>query len=356
MGQIESISSYSRVSTLLQIAGPKTLRLGSRKLFFFDKDTPGYGTNMQNWEKSARQKVEADEGKLLVQCDQAGADAKVVANLMPRGNALRELFDNGIKIHNYLAIMFPEQWQDKHPEVHEFKHIPISQIIQHPKWETFRRAVANSDDNPPATRYYYHYKQTGHSANYGIMAGSLIENTLLKSGGKVRLTNRQAESYLRAYHTLIPEIRNNFHRYVATTYEREQTLYTCQGFPLHLTQKVFTNNYNKIYDKIPQATVAIITHIAATKFQAYTEEHGLSWDLLSNTHDSYVAQAPGYFDSEGKPQGECLECGRLMKQLMEEQELKNQYGEIFFMGAESQVGKNWHSFKKDKNPLGLRVV
>lgn len=349
-------STYSRVSTLLQIAGPKTFRLASKKLFYFNEDQPGYGTNMQNWEKSARQKVEADEGKLLVQCDQSGADAKVVANLMPKGNALRMLFDNGIKIHNYLAVMFPEQWEKEFPEVREFRDIPISQIKQHPKWSEFKNTVAASDDNPPATRYYYHYKTVGHSGNYGIMAGGIVENLLLKSAGKVRLTNRQAEIYLKGYHGLIPEIRNNFHRYVAHCYEKDGVLYTCQGFPIHITQKVFNTSYNKIYDKIPQATVAIITHIAATKFQRFVIENNLKWDLLSNTHDSYVAQAPGYFDTDGKPQGEALECAKVMRKFIEEQELKNQYGEIFYMAAESQVGLNWNVYKPKKNEMGLRAV
>lgn len=350
------IPTYDRVTTLLKIAGPKTMRLASLRLFYFNDEQPGYGTNMQNWEKEARKKIEADEGKLLCQNDQSGADAKIVAYLMPEGNALRELFKNGIKIHNYLGVMFPDQWRYQFPEVDEFKHIPIKDIKKHPAWDRFKTAVAASDDNPPATRYYYHYKQTGHSANYGIMAGSLIENTLLKSGGKVRLTHKQAEAYLRGYHGLIPEIRNNFHRYVATSYEKTGILYTCQGFPIQLTQKVFQTSYNKIYDKIPQATVALITHIAATKFQNFIEEHNLDWDLLSNTHDSYVAQAPGYLDSEGKPQGEVLECAKIMKQFMEEYPLKNQYGETFYMGSESQVGKNWAPYKKDKNEFGLRPV
>ena len=338
--------TYARTTTLLQIAGPKTYRLASKKLFYFNDEQPGYGGNLQNIEKSQRQKFEADEGKLLCQCDQSWADAFVVACLMPKGNKLRELFENKVKIHNYLGVTFPEQWQDRFQMVKDFISIPISELKSHPDWPAFTKAVSESDDNPPATRYYYHYKQTGHSANYGIMANTFQENILLKSGGRVRLSRQQAEYYLRGYHALIPEIRNNFHRYVEHCYNRDQTLHTLQGFPIHLTQKIFPGQYNKIYDKIPQATVAIITHQAVIKWQSFVEEHKLKWDLLTNTHDSYLCQAPS---------GEIGECAKKMKEFME-QSLTNQYGETFTMRSECQVGKNWAPFKKDKNEEGLKTV
>lgn len=346
---------YGRTTTLLKIAGPKTFRLASTKLFYFNEDQPGFGGNVQNIEKSDRKKYEADEGKLLCQTDQSGADAKIVACLMPKGNVLRTLFDNGIKIHNYLGVTFPEQWESQFPEVRSFKDIPIPELKLHPRWDEFVKAVAASDDNPSPTRYYYHYKKVGHSGNYGALGGTLQEFILLDSQGTVRLTRKQAEAYVAGYHALIPEIRNNFHKYIEYCYTTTGRLHTMQGYPIELTQKVFPTQYNKLYDKVPQATVAIITHLAATKFQEFVEEHKLQWDLLSNTHDSYLCQAPGYFDSSGNPQGEVLECGKLMRQFIEEQTMTNQYEETFNMRAESQVGRNWSPFKKS-NLLGLRTV
>ncbi len=354
---MESVTpNYGRTTTLLKIAGPKTLRLASTKLFYFDDEQPGYGENLQNKEKSERRRFEAKENYLLAQCDQSGADAKIVACLMPKGNVLRRLFDNGIKIHNYLGVTFPEQWEEIFPEVRDFRQLPIEEVKLHPRWGEFTKAVAASDDNPPPTRYYYHYKKVGHMSNYGSLGTTLQEAILLDSQGKVRLTRQQADTYTRGYHTLIPEIRNNFHKYIEHCYNTTGRLYTCQGYPIELTQRVFPHQYNKIYDKVPQATVAIITHLAVIKFQQFVEDNNLKWDLLTQTHDSYLCQAPGQLNAEGKPEGEVLECARLMKLFIEEQTMTNQYNETFTMKAESQCGKNWAPYKKDKNPLGLRTI
>ncbi len=306
-----------------------------------------WGTNLQNIEKSLRELYEADDGKLFCQVDQAGAEALIVAYLMPAGNALRELFKYNIKIHNYLGVAFPEQWQDQFPEVRVFKDVKISELKQFPGWSKFEKAVKDSDDNPPATRYYYHYKMTGHSANYNIHAPTFVGNLLLKSGGAVRLTRQQGERYLDGYHKLIPEIRNCFHRYVGNQYKTHGRLYNFQGFPITLTTHYHENEFSKIYDKIPQSTVGCITHIAFTKLQQFIESNHLDWDLLINGHDSYLAQAP---------EVEILECAKKMKEFME-QSLTNPWGETFQMRSEAQIGKNWAPRKEKILPDGsIKVI
>jgi len=335
------MTALPRDTTLYKITGTDTYRLSSVTLL------GRWGGNRQNIEKSARSRYVPDEGKSFCQVDQSGAEALIVAHMMPRSNKLRQLFDNKIKIHNYLGVVFTEQWRAEFPMVGEFAKIPIPELKSHPDWSRFVAAVAASDDNPPATRYYYHYKQTGHSANYNIFAPAFVENILLKSGGKVRLTKQQGEAYLEGYHSLIPEIRRYYHRKVAETYERTGILYSLQGFPLHITKKLFPHEYSKIYDKIPQSTVGCISNIAFTQMQNYILENKLrGWDILQNNHDSYLGQAPD---------GEIMDMARVMKRFME-QELTSPFGEVFNMRSEVQVGKNWSPFDPEYNPEGLKKV
>lgn len=341
---------YSRNTTHWVIPGTKGFRLGSRAVL------SRWGTNLQNIEKSMREIYEADPGKLLCQPDQAGAEALVVAHLMPPGNTLLQLFENRIKIHNYMSVIFPEQWEHLCPEVRDFRSIPIPELRSHPKWAAFEKMVAKSDDNPPATRFYYHYKQAGHSGNYNIHAPTFIDNIMLKSGGAVRLTRYQGEKLLEGYHTLIPTIRGSFHKYIANMYEKNSIIWNLQGFPITITQKVREEQYSKIYDKCPQSTVGTITNEAFTEMQTLIEDNKLhSWDMLQNNHDSFMGQANGYIDESGNPQGEILDMAKEMQRCLR-RTLVGRYGEVFTMGSGMQIGKNWSPYKKDKNEEGLKEI
>lgn len=156
----------NRFTTSFKLAKTNTFRLGSAKLFPKGKRDvsaygPEYGGNMQNWEKSMRTLALADEGMAFCQVDQAGAEALIVAYLCPPGR-YRDLFLNGIKPHVYIGVFFPEHWESAFPCVREFASIPIAKLREHPQWPAFAKAVAASDNNPSATRYYYFYKQTCH--------------------------------------------------------------------------------------------------------------------------------------------------------------------------------------------------
>ncbi len=326
---------------MYKLAGAVTYRASSVKVL------GRWGGNRQNIEKSQRQRYVADEGKVFVQCDQSGADALIVAHSMPATNKLRQLFDNGIKVHKYLGLVFTNQWEKDWPIVHELSKLPIPELAKHPQSKAFFDAVAASDENPPATRYYYHYKQTGHSANYGIEVNTFIENILLKSKGKVKLTKAQGQKLLDGYHSLIPEIKGWYHIWVARQYEKTGVLRNFQGFPITLTQKLDTHQYTKIYDKIPQSTVGCITHIAATNFCNYTREHKLKeWDFIANTHDSYLLHCP---------KNDMMDCAKVARELME-QELVSPFGEKFRMRSETQWGLNWAPWKKNVNEDGLVSV
>lgn len=150
---------WKRNSTQYTPAGTKTFRRGSRQWFKNWKQE--FGTNLQNIEKSIRSIYYADEGKMFCQVDQAGADAFIVAILAGPGK-YRELFVNKIKPHVYLALPFYDQWEKACPYIHDLRKLKISELKSHPNWKEFDSIVQASDNNPPATRYYYHYKQTCH--------------------------------------------------------------------------------------------------------------------------------------------------------------------------------------------------
>src|SRR6266852_2942552 len=74
-----------------------SFRNNSRKVF------GTYGTNLQNPTDRICRIYKADEGKILCQVDQSGAEALITAYLCRPGN-LRELFIQGINPHVYTAL------------------------------------------------------------------------------------------------------------------------------------------------------------------------------------------------------------------------------------------------------------
>lgn len=91
-----------------KLAGTGSFRLASSKLFDF-------GVNAQNCDKSVLDIVCAPPGRSIVQGDQAGAEALVVAYLARPGR-YRNLFLNGVKAHTYVALqLFLDKFRGEHP-------------------------------------------------------------------------------------------------------------------------------------------------------------------------------------------------------------------------------------------------
>ena len=337
-----------RFTTCFRLAKTNTFRLGSGKLFGKGKTQqsaygPEYGGNMQNWEKSLRTLAVADEGMSFCQVDQAGAEALVVAYLCPPGR-YRDLFLNGIKPHVYIGVFFPSHWQKQFPCVEEFASIKISELKNHPQWPAFAKAVAASDGNPSSSRYYYFYKMTCHSGNYGIMENTFCENILAKSGGKVVLTPHEGAMFLTTYRDIaFPEL-HSFHRYVDNQIETKGELRNLFGFPRRFRSLRFDSK--EAYAFIPQSTVGCITNMAVARMQQHIFDTGVDWGILNNCHDSYLVQAPD---------AEIMECAKRMKEFIEI-EMKGLRGENFRMRSEASVGKNWGSYHEKKNPQGLKEV
>jgi len=279
-----------RASCTYYISGTDTYRLGSRKIL------NEYGTNMQNWSKSMRDKIIPDKGCVFVQCDQSGAEALIVAYLAKAG-LFRDLFLNNIKPHTFVALhIFTNELQ-------AFTKIPLQQFLSlsprdlkaHADWKQVAQLIKDTDDWEPNRRFYFIAKQVCHSSNYDIKAPTLCLNTLLKSDGQINLSVLQGNKFLDKYHGLFPEIRM-FHNYVMQQWEQNGGIIrNLFGFPRVFLGNPHVNDSVKkaMYAFIPQSTVGSITNVAISNLQADLDSgkyNDTPFCVMQNNHDSILSQ------------------------------------------------------------------
>lgn len=341
-----------RNSTIYKLSGTKTFRLSSSKIL------GKWGGNLQNIEKGMREIYIPDDGKIFVQVDQSGAEALIVAYLAERG-PFRELFENNIKPHVYVALrLFKDVWPRKMREqriltadtpfdIDEVINTPIPQLTKHPFWKALDKTIKDSDNWSLQERYYYLAKQTCHSGNYGITPPTFRMNVLEKSGGKIVISKDDAEYFILTYQSLFPQIFM-WHDKVKRQIEQTGMLYNLHGHPFTFTEpSVLDSKWKELYAWVPQSTVGEITNIAYVKLQAYIEWNKRDWDLLANTHDSYLLQCPI---------GEEQEAAKVMQGFMGQTFKAPSDGTEFTMRSEAQCGFNWSPAKKDKNLQGLKEI
>lgn len=356
-----------RNTTNWKLAGTDTFRLASAALW--SKSDNECGTNLTNIEKSMRKIYYADDGKLLSQVDQSGAEALVVAYNCKPGR-FRDLFLNGVKPHVFVAMnVFLEKWQIlcKDIDVLDFSITPIRELKNKEGWKVLDTIIKESDNWKPSERYYYIAKMICHASNYGMKGGAFQLNVLEKSRGQIVLSRKQADDYLNRYHSLFPEI-TDWHRDVINQIKNYKVLYNLFGYPRELTGFFDEFDAKDWIAWCPQSTVGCITHIEITQEQQYIDVtnrvntvHAVGklpdtvtycldtfgaaqadWDILGNNHDSSLTQAPEH---------DIMRLAKVKHHLMC-QELTSPRGEKFRMRAEAQIGRNWGP-KKDTNPDGL---
>lgn len=296
--------------------------------------------------------------RIFIQTDQSGAEALIVAYLCEAGR-YRQLFQNKIKPHSYIGMhLFSHIWPSKMREhnlitgdndfdIGVLMKTPIPELKNSKWWSVLAKLIKDSDDWSLKERYYYLAKQTEHSSNYDIHAPTFRMNLLDKSGGKVVISHDEAVRFIDVKHTLYPEIRGSFHRWVQRQAEQHKMLYNLHGHPYTITSYEFLDsNWKELFAWIPQSTVGEITNIAYTRMFQYITEHKKPWDLLANTHDSYLLQCPLRDEKE---------CGTKAREFMEQSFVSPIDGAPFTMGSETQSGFNWGVCKKG-NDLGLREL
>jgi DNA polymerase family A len=357
---------------------PKTFRRGSSKIMDY------WGSNMQNWEKSLREIYRPDgfspalqekclewlktgetafftEQELVtlrvfIQSDQSGAEALIVAY---ECDALdyRQLFIHGVKPHVYVALkLFKHIWTKKLKEsggliedfnIDELCDTKISELKKNPFWKDIDKLIKSSDNWSARERYYYLAKQTCHSANYGIEENTFRMNVLEKSEGIIYLSKEEASNFLMTYRGLFPEIPERCRR-IEQQAIKTKMLYNMFGFPFHITDYNIDSKMKEYFAWSAQSTVGEITRIAATQLQQYIESENKRWDLLADTHDSYMLQCPLLDAKEARDK---------MKELMNIRLVSPNDGTHFNMKSEQNLGFNWNSKKSDEvNPLGLQEL
>lgn len=383
------LHTLPRNSCNYSVPGTETFRLGSRSFAIRLTSPPREGkcgSNMQNWNRDVRiiflsdgwnphdpaevEKLKhylltkdlsifTDEERhrirILVSVDQAGAEALIVAYLCRHGN-FRDLFINGIKSHIYVALhVFADTWKeevknlgsDLKPDIDLLCSLPIREITSNPFWPDVKNIIAESDHWPSERRYYYIAKQICHSSNYGIQAGMFQLNTLEKSRGRIVISKAMAEHYLSLYHGLFPEI-HEWHRTVEKQIRETRYLFNLFGYPRYFwfpSVDPSNTDLKEMYAFAPQSTVGTITNIAYTRLQCDIESNRRQWDLLANTHDSYMCQCP---------LGEEVECSKLMQEYINQELTSPVDGCKFNMKSEAKIGFNWGDRNKTTNLLGLK--
>lgn len=320
---------------------------------------------LQSGDVSIFTEEELETIRVLLQVDQSGAEALIVAYDC---DALdyRQLFINNVKPHIYVALkLFKEIWQKKASEhglsitsecIDELCNTKICELKINPYWKDLSLLIADSDNWSLTERYYYLAKQTVHSANYDIKWATFIMNILEKSGGKIVIDREKGEYFLNVYRSLFPEIPERCKR-IERQVEETGILYNMHGHPFTVTDySVLGTTMKDLYAWGPQSTVGEITRIAFSRMQEYIEQENKQWDILQDNHDSYLTQCPLL---------DVKECSLKAKQFMNQKLVSPIDETVFNMKSECQIGFNWAPMKEKYNedgsktiinPLGLREV
>lgn len=333
------------------IAGTDSYRLSSRKLLSSKMDTPfnNFGGNRQNLEKDMRIIWEADPGYAFVQVDQAGAEALIVAHLC-RSAKYRQLFQNNIKPHTYLALkLFWKEWVKEgfsEKDIFTALATPIAELKVLSFWKALEKMIKSSDNWSANRRYYHMSKKTVHAGSYGMKGNTFRLQLLKESGGTMVLSADQADAFLEAFHKEFPEIRE-WHSRVYATVKATEELRNLFDYPFKVTDFVDENDFKDLISWVPQSTVACITRQAYIKMQLFIETERRDWHLMADTHDSLMLMVPV---------AEVKEAATIAKQFIEI-ELQSPYDNTLFrMKSEAQSGLNWSPYKPEKNPEGLQEV
>ena len=341
-----------RVTNSNKITGTDTFRIASTALLKFKSSFNGFGTNSQNWSKKNRINVIPDAGKTLIQVDQSGAEAKVVAYLCIPG-FYRELFLNGIKPHVFMAMhLFSSVFASMMglPNINEYLQAKPAALAKLPRWKELESYIKASDDNAnPRERYYFIGKTIIHASSYNMKAPTFQLQTLLKSEGTLVLTLQECKHFLGMFHSLFPEIHRWHDETVDEAKKNGRILRNLFGYPRQFGGSLDDQTFKKMYAFKPQSTVGCITNIALTHVQQRIENGEALFkgvDVLQNGHDSGLFQCPT---------SQALDVAAAIKKEFE-QRLVSPRGEVFYMGADAQIGMNWGGFSEDRNPEGMKTV
>lgn len=313
-----------RYTSIFDVSGTKSFRLSAKQMF------GEIGGNLQNLPEDMRSFMVADEGKLLFQVDQSGAEALIVAYLAERGN-YRELFDVGIKPHTYLALnIFIDKFRGTYPKDRYLFRKP-SELVQLPEWQKLNKSISKDESN--VTEYQLG-KKIAHAKSYGMGPITFRKNVLQESQGEILLSSQECKHFLSMFELLFPEIIEWQERLKKQVIET-RVLHNLFGYPREFAGRWNMELEREALSYIPQSTVGVLTSLVFTDLERLSRTSEPELDVLVNVHDAVVGQ-----HLEAEVERICRLTMDLFKR-----PLTAPSGEVFYMKSEAMVGKTWK--KKD---------
>ena len=296
-------------------AGTDSFRLASSKLF------DEWGGNGQNYNKDSLGMLVARPNHSFVQLDQDGAEARVVAYDAPAGR-YRRLFELGIKVHTYVAlIIFAQELTNTNKKL-DYASVMLDELMQMPRMKEIFAEIKHH-----ATIYDI-AKRIVHGSSYRLGPRTMLRTILKFSRGRIRLTQAQCKAYQEIFFALFPEIRQ-WQQIIEMQARRNRLLVNHHGHSRRCEQIITEKYLRELISWVPQSTVGQITHNAAIEMDAHITTYRLPWMLVNQKHDSLVAECPDTDISE------CIEA----MQFYLEQELEAPDGSTYRMKSECKVGK-----------------
>lgn len=327
-----------RASTQYKITGTRSFRLGAS--MWFDE----FGVQLQNPGRSIIEIYAAPPGRVIVQADQAGAEALIVAYESKPGN-YRDLFINGIKPHTFLALHI--FWASR-PDWFEGLKTSCAQILSlspaglkalGDDWKTLDSRIKSSDME------YSVGKRTAHARSYRMGGKTFRLANLKQSHGTLVLSYTECVKFLEQFDKLFPEVIE-WQSEIEYLVKSRRILFNKFGYPREFNRIITDSYIREAISWVPQSTVGVLTHKAYINVQSLIERDcRTQWDLVSNKHDSLAVECP---------QTDATDVARLLLS-----ELQHKFvgrdGVEYRMGAEIQVGQNWGKRDKKgiKNPNGM---
>lgn len=327
--------------------GTKFGRLSSSKTVF------GTGTNQQNLPQEFKKFLESDG--IFIEVDKRQAEWVVVAYLTGDANMI-SIVESGKDAHIHTAalmleartgIPYDEGWdlvryEDKltgsNTDADAIEQIRLADSVISKYHSVLPRTMSARQFG----------KKSNHGLNYdeGPNKFALI-NEIEPNEGKIAVE---------LYHTIYPGIRM-WYESVKRLLQRDRTLTNCFGRRVRFMDAWGPDMWKAAYSMLPQSTV--VDSLNQGMVRIYHDNKVCASDrcnvsLAAQVHDSILLDFPNWLLSqEFAP----LHIPDIFDRLLDYTSPELCYNNRKFkIATDMKIGKNWGSYHKDRNPLGMREL
>lgn len=258
-----TLDEDDRIRSSFNPVGTKTGRLSSSKTIF------NTGGNIQNLPPAYKRYLVADTGYILIECDLAQAENRIVANIAPDFFML-EAFENGVDLHSLTGSKLCDMTAAEVKEQHK--------LFEATKDRKYCAPIGNG--NKP---WRYWGKQANHALNYGLGANTFAL--------RLEIPVADAKVIIEKYHRGYPGV-HEFHEWVKNDLRNGMTLTNCFGRKRRFFGRWGDDLWKEAYAQIPQSTVADCINSCGILPMYYDKSLFGPAELLDQVHDSIVFQVP----------------------------------------------------------------